>query len=89
MYSHGTQNPARHQLSSEILRSFDLQISGSGLGSWTIKEMQKLLTEIVPEMFQLAASNKLRAETETVELKNIEKLWNAEIPNGKRLVVTI
>ena len=51
--------------------------------------MQKLLTEIVPEMFQLAASNKLRAETETVELKNIEKLWNAEIPNGKRLVVTI
>ena len=51
--------------------------------------MQKLITEIVPEMFQLAATNKLRVETETVELKNIEKLSDAEVTDGKRLVVTI
>jgi len=76
-------------LSSEILRSVDLQLSGSGLGSWTKEEMQKLFTEIVPEMFQLAANHKLKVETETVELKNIEKLWNVEVPNGKRLVVII
>jgi len=77
------------QLSSEILRSVDLQLSGSGLGSWTKEEMQALLTEIIPEMFQLAAGRKLKAETETVALENIDKIWNMEVPGGKRLVVTI
>jgi NADPH:quinone reductase-like Zn-dependent oxidoreductase len=77
------------QLSSEILRSVDLQLSGSGLGSWTKEEMQKLFSEIIPEMFQLAADNKLKVATKTVELKDIEKLWDTEVPDGKRLVVTI
>jgi len=77
------------QLSSEILRSVDLQLSGSGLGSWTKEEMQKLITEIVPEMFQLAVDNKLKIETEQVELKDIEKLWDVDTPDGKRLVVVI
>lgn len=77
------------QLSAEILRSVDLQISGSGLGSWTKEEMQKLLKEIIPEMFQLAADNKLKAETEIIALQDVEKLWDTEVPDGKRLVVTI
>jgi NADPH:quinone reductase-like Zn-dependent oxidoreductase len=77
------------QLSSEMLRSVDLQISGSGLGSWTRAEMQKLITEIVPEMFQLAADHKLKVDTETVALKDIEKLWDADVSGGKRLVVII
>ena len=42
-------------LSSSILRSTDIQISGSGLGSWTPDEMKLLIHEILPEMFQLAA----------------------------------
>lgn len=77
------------QLSAENLRSVDLQLSGSGLGSWTKDEMKKLFNEIIPEMFQLAADNKLKVETETVKLQDIEKLWEAEMPDGKRLVVTI
>jgi NADPH:quinone reductase-like Zn-dependent oxidoreductase len=77
------------QLSSEILRSTDLQLSGSGLGSWTKDDMRKLFGEIIPEMFQLAADNKLKIETVNVPLKDIEKLWNMYVPNGKRLVVTM
>jgi NADPH:quinone reductase-like Zn-dependent oxidoreductase len=76
-------------LSSQILRSVDLQLSGSGLGSWTKQEMQKLITEIIPQMFQLAAENKLKVDTVTVELKDIEKIWDKELSGGKRLVVTI
>lgn len=38
-------------------------------------------------MFQLAAENKLKVETVNVNLKDIEKLWNMEMPDGKRLVV--
>lgn len=77
------------QLSAEILRSVDLQLSGSGLGSWTKDEMQKLFSEIIPEMFQLAADNKLKVETVLVRLPDIEKLWDMQMPDGKRLVVII
>ena len=59
------------------------------MGSWTKDEMKKLFSEILPEMFQLAAVNKLKVETESVLLAEIEKLWDAEIPDGKRLVITI
>jgi len=75
------------QLSAENLRNADLQLSGSGLGSWTKNEMQQLFSEILPEMFELAADNKLKVETEKVSLADIEKLWDMETPDGKRLVI--
>lgn len=77
------------ELSSEVLRSVDLQLSGSGLGSWTKQNMNSLFTEILPEMFQLAADGKLQIDTVNVHLKNIETLWDMEVNNGKRLVVMI
>ena len=77
------------QLSAEILRSVDLQLSGSGLGSWTKDEMKMLVTDILPEMFELAASKKLVIETVSIDIKDIEKAWDMNIPDGKRLVITI
>ena len=76
-------------LSSSILRGTDIQISGSGLGSWTREEVKLLFTEILPEIFQLAADNRLKLETIKVELKDIEKVWDMNIDGGKRLVITI
>lgn len=77
------------QLSSQILRSTDLHISGSGLGSWTKADVQALLTEIVPEMFQLAANGKLKVDIVTMELKDIGTVWDMDVPGGKRLVIMI
>jgi len=77
------------QLSAANLRSVDLQLSGSGLGSWTRGQVKILLTEILPEMFQLAANGKLTVETINVELRDIEQLWDAEVSDGKRVVVKI
>ena len=77
------------QLSAEILRSVDLQLSGSGLGSWTKEEMKQLISEILPEMFRLLAENKLKVDTISMSLKDIEKLWEMEVSDGKRLVVTM
>ena len=77
------------QLSSQILRGTDIQISGSGLGSWTQEEFKLLLTEIIPEMFQAAVDGKLKIETENIYLKDIETVWQNEISNRKRLVVLI
>jgi len=77
------------QLSAQILRSVDLQLSGSGLGSWTKEEVKLLFSEILPEMFLLASKNILKVNIETVHLSDIEKMWNAEVPDGKRLVVLV
>lgn len=77
------------QLSAENLRSVDLQLSGSGLGSWTREEMSLLFKEIIPEMFQLAAEHKLKIDTVEVPLQDIEKIWEMESQNGKRLVIAI
>ncbi len=76
-------------LSSSILRSTDIQISGSGLGTWTREEVKLLITEILPEMFQLAANGKLKIETVNIPLKDIQDAWDMNIEGGKRLVVLI
>ena len=77
------------QLSAANLRSVDLQLTGSGLGSWSKEQVGKLFTEILPEMFQLAAEGLLVVETVEVKLKDIAELWNLEVPDGRRLVVTV
>lgn len=77
------------RLSSAILRSVDLQLSGSGLGSWTKEEMTRLFTEILPETFQMAVDKRLKTDTQTIALKDIEQLWDTDLPSGKRLVVII
>ena len=76
-------------ISAANLRSVDLQLSGSGLGSWTKSQVRTLFTGILPEMFQLAASGKLRIGTVNVALRDIEKLWNMDVPDGRRLVVQV
>lgn len=77
------------ELSSEILRSAEIHISGSGLGSWNKEQIEQLLTHILPQMFQLAAEGRLKIETVERPIQEITNIWNEEIPNGKRLVVRI
>ncbi|QBJ87210.1 zinc-binding alcohol dehydrogenase family protein [Chryseobacterium gleum] len=77
------------QLSSQILRGTDIQISGSGLGSWTREETMLLFSEIIPGMFQATVEGKIKMETQDIDIKNIETVWNAEIQSGKRLVIRI
>lgn len=77
------------QLSAATLRSADLTLTGSGLGSWSKQQVGQLFTDILPEMFQLAAAGKLTVATTSVTLENIAANWNLNVPNGQRLVVTI
>lgn len=77
------------QLSAANMRSVNLQLTGSGLGSWTKREVGELFSQILPEMFQLAADGKLTVNTVEVQLQNIETLWNTDMPDGQRLVVVI
>jgi len=75
------------QLSAATLRSVNLQLSGSGLGSLTRQEIGKLFSEILPEMFQLAADGKLKIETVNVPLEDIESIYDVTLTDGKRLVI--
>ncbi len=77
------------QLSAANLRSADLQLTGSGMGSWSKEQVRQLFGEILPEMFQLVADGKLKIDTAKVKLKDISQLWNLDIPNGERLVIVI
>lgn len=76
-------------LTSDILRSVDLQLSGSGLGAWPKEQVGLLISGILPEMFQLAANGQLIVSTTSVKLKDISTLWDKDVSSGERLVVTI
>ncbi|ANH82304.1 alcohol dehydrogenase [Niabella ginsenosidivorans] len=76
-------------LSSEILRSTDLYLAGSGIGSWTKEEIQQLFHEILPQFLQMAADHKLIVNTQTVHLQDIAAFWDTVASGGKRLVVLI
>lgn len=76
-------------LSSSVLRGTDIQISGSGLGSWKPQEVQYLFTDILPETFQLATEGNLTMDMLPVELKDVENVWDMAVSGGKRLVVMI
>lgn len=77
------------QLSAANLRSVDLQLTGSGLGAWSKQQLRLLFSEVLPEMFELAAKGKLKVEVKTVNLEDIADLWELEMKGGERLVVMV
>ena len=85
----GEMAGASIRLDSGILRSSAIELLGSGIGSLSQEDMRKYTTEVLPEMFHLAGEGKIKIETLTAPLKDIESVWNKEMPNTKRLVIII
>lgn len=75
-------------LDSATLRSSDIEILGSGLGSLSKQDIEDFDRNILPEMFQLAAKGELKMDVVTFPLKDIEKAWHHN-ENGKRTVVLV
>lgn len=76
------------RLSAAILRSIDLQLTGSGLGAWTRSQVGQFFSDIMPEAFRLAEKGKLQADTVAIPVNKIAGIWDVAVPNGQRLVVT-
>lgn len=76
-------------LMSGTLRSSAFEITGSGFGSLSEEEFKKFDTEVLPEMFHLAAEGNLTIDTQIEKVENIETAWNKDIDAGKRLVIEI
>jgi NADPH:quinone reductase-like Zn-dependent oxidoreductase len=76
-------------LESDTIRSSAIEILGSGIGSLSQDDLKKFGSEVLPEMFMLSAAGKLKIQTETADLKDIESAWLKKIDPGKRLVIKI
>ncbi len=76
-------------LPSGILRSSAIEILGSGLGSLSRDDFSIFNTQILPEMFQLAAERKIVMDVKTESLENIERVWSETGEKGRRVVITI
>ena len=79
---------SRISLDSGTLRGTDIEILGSGLGTFSRHDLQEFSMKTLPEMFNLAAQGRLMMETHVESLRDIERIWNTD-PDGKRIVVTI
>lgn len=85
----GTVTGDKLTLSGALLRSADLYLSGSGLGSWQPQEVAALLRELLPEMFELAAAGSLWVPTRQITLAEVAALWEKEWKGGERLVAVL
>jgi hypothetical protein len=66
-------------LAAATLRSSAIELYGQGGGSIPRGVMQKIPTEILPKMIELAASGKIRIDKEPVPLADIAKCGNVRI----------
>jgi len=76
-------------LASGSLRSTQIELLGSGIGSISKEEIGSYFKNELPIMFELAAAGKIKIAIETASLEHIETVWNKEVESGKRLVVII
>jgi NADPH2:quinone reductase len=70
-------------LSAAALRSSGLELYGSGGGSVP----PRAISDTFPQLWALAASGKLRVDTEQAPLADIEATWQRQPLSGRRLVI--
>ncbi len=83
----GEMAGAKISLAAATLRSAGIEMYGQGGGSVPKEEMGKLMTEIIPKLIQLAVEGKIKVDTETAPLRDVEKVWGRSDLHGKRLVL--
>jgi D-arabinose 1-dehydrogenase-like Zn-dependent alcohol dehydrogenase len=81
----GQMAGATIQLPAALLRSKNIEISGSGIGPISTKEMLKSLEHMVPMVME----GKLTTSVITIPLKDIEKRWEETADARERVVVVM
>lgn len=76
-------------LPAAALRSSAIELVGSGGGSISKEEIGRIQTEILPEVFRLAAAGKLSIDTLAIPLKDVAEAWKQADLQRKRVVVTM
>jgi NADPH:quinone reductase-like Zn-dependent oxidoreductase len=81
----GQMAGATIQLPAALLRSKNIEISGSGIGPISTKDMLKNLEHMVPMVME----GKLTTSVITIPLKDIEKRWEETADARERVVVVM
>lgn len=76
-------------LSSAILRSSGLSLMGSGVGSLPADALRQLFSVVLPDVYALAAAGKLKIDTVSARLADVETDFYKEVAASKRLVFEI
>lgn len=74
-------------LTSGILRSTQIELLGSGIGSLSMQDIAKYLKTELPAIFKLVVDGKLKMDIEITDLKDIETSWAKTEQPGKSIVV--
>jgi NADPH:quinone reductase-like Zn-dependent oxidoreductase len=81
----GQMAGATIQCSAALLRSKNIEISGSGIGPVSMKDMLKSMEDMVP----MVMDGKLTTSVLTIPLKDIEKKWEETADAKERVVVVM
>jgi NADPH:quinone reductase-like Zn-dependent oxidoreductase len=76
-------------LPSGILRSSQIELLGSGIGSIPHEDIIAYMKGQLPEIFKLAADDKLVTDIVTYPLAEVETVWATANDAGKRVVIMI
>lgn len=76
-------------LSSSLLRSTQIELIGSGIGSIPFSDIHKYIKEVLPEVYQWTAEGKIKIDIEITELKDVEAVWGKKEQPGSRIVIKI
>jgi len=69
-------------IAAELLRSSDLRLIGSGIGSASMQDMAALL----PTVIEHVASGRLQVDPVVRRLADVEAAWVETVPTGSRMV---
>ncbi|WP_430612609.1 quinone oxidoreductase family protein [Flavobacterium sp. JP2137] len=77
------------ELSSAVLRGTDIELVGSGLGSWNAREVARFFDSLLPEAFELAAQGRLKIDTTVYPMSAVQQVWQRSIDLKSRLVFSV
>lgn len=74
-------------LPSAVLRSAGVTLTGVGFGSIAPEAQARANTEILPELFAMAAAGDLDVDVARRPLADVETVWTTPVPSGQRVVL--
>jgi len=76
-------------LNSGLLRSRDIELIGSGIGSLSPQEIGHYMQHEMPTMLTVAASGQLTLPVNVMPLSEVEEAWRQAAASSERIVLTL
>jgi NADPH:quinone reductase-like Zn-dependent oxidoreductase len=74
-------------LPSAVLRSAGVTLTGVGFGSVPAAAQARASSELLPELFAMAAAGDIDIDVERRPLADVETVWTTPAPSGARVVL--